>query len=293
VKTGITVGDYVLVEADLKPGMCSHGGHGFVTAVNGDGAARIFTITYDKYATHGGQKESSIAYKRITEVPTTYASPKQQRARNSPTNFAEESASSNAPASKPTPVGIAAILTDGYNNNRGKGWRAKDLKVFTGKRQNSEHFIKLLREDAKELQGVLSMLTNNHVARRRDGLFKTRNAQFVPMSMKYLAKAWGVGKNYPAELLKKQLTETVTAPVSPPCLPVIESKAAAEVKYTPKSLFIAHRIHQRKEEEKTYAFDNGKDNREYVFREEAKAEWVLFPLADRQYWESRSRSQIK
>lgn len=292
VKTGITVGDYVFVEADLSRGMCSYGGQGFVTAMDGDGATRMFTVTYDKYATHGGQKESFIPYNRITEVPTTYASPKLQRARSLPTNFAEESAAANAPSPKPAPIGIAAILTQGYNSNRGKGWRAKELKVFSSNRKHSEQFIRLLREDAKELQGVLSVQSNCHEGRGRGGLFKKRTTQFTPVSMKYLAKAWGVGVNYPGKLLKQQSTKSEYT-ISPPNLPVVESKVAATVRYSPRNMFIADRIRQRKEEEEVYAFDNSKENRKYVFREQAKAEWALLPLPDRQYWESRSRSQIE
>jgi len=42
-----------------------------------------------------------------------------------------------------------------------------------------------------------------------------------------------------------------------------------------------------------YTFDNGKDDRAYIFREHAKAEWALLSEAEQQYWESHSRSQIE
>jgi hypothetical protein len=41
IRTGdITLGSYVNVTSDLLPGMCSYGGNGFVTNVNGNGILR-------------------------------------------------------------------------------------------------------------------------------------------------------------------------------------------------------------------------------------------------------------
>jgi len=45
--------------------------------------------------------------------------------------------------------------------------------------------MQLLWKVAKELQGVLSVHVNIHQGRGQSGLF----AQFIPMPMKYLAKA--------------------------------------------------------------------------------------------------------
>ena len=136
MKADITVGDYVFVEADLSPGMHSHGGHGFVMAALGASVDRLFTVKYDAASVHGGQIERDIPYSRVTEVPTVFAATKQQRERKAPANFAQETAP--VPVVPPTPLGIQAILTAGFQAGRAKGWRAKDLGVFTGERNHSE-----------------------------------------------------------------------------------------------------------------------------------------------------------
>ena len=292
-KVEITAGSYVFVEADLSPGMCSHGGTGFVTEVQGEGVQRTFAVKYDQSTAGGGKEESGISYSRLTEVPTPFAASKLQRKRNTPENFAKENVPT--PAAKPAPTGIQAILQQGYTNNRGNGWRAKDLGMHSDNRKYSGVFIQKLREDAKELQGLLSILSNTHESRGRGGLYKKRKSNYNPVSMKYLAKAWGVGKNFPTTLLKQQPpASSAPSPSTLPAvnLPVIDSKAAAKVKYTAKNMFISHRVRVRKAEEEVYAYDNGKNNMAHVFREEAKAEWLSLPAADKVYWESRSRSQI-
>jgi hypothetical protein len=61
----ITPGSYVIVKPDLLPGMCSYGGGGFVTHVNGDGALRTFTVKYDKSGSSRGKKEAGIQYSHL------------------------------------------------------------------------------------------------------------------------------------------------------------------------------------------------------------------------------------
>jgi hypothetical protein len=51
---------YVYVAPDLFRGMCSFGGNGFVTAVDGGSILRIFTEQYDKCGLSG--RESGICY---------------------------------------------------------------------------------------------------------------------------------------------------------------------------------------------------------------------------------------
>ena len=58
----ITPGSYLYVAPDLFRGMCSFGGNGFVTAVDGDSILRIFTVQYDKCGL--SDRESGICYSK-------------------------------------------------------------------------------------------------------------------------------------------------------------------------------------------------------------------------------------
>ena len=64
----ITPGSYVYVEPDLSPGMCSYGGNGFVTDVDGDGILRMFAVKYNECGSSGGMTESDICYSHLTVV---------------------------------------------------------------------------------------------------------------------------------------------------------------------------------------------------------------------------------
>jgi hypothetical protein len=116
------------------------------------------------------------------------------------------------------------------------------------------------------------------------------------VTIKYLAHVWGVNKNFPTNLLRKQHAPSKPKTISPGSMSVIDSFAAAKIRYSTKSLFIANRIRERSEQEKVYAYEKQrKAERQHLFREEAKAEWVI---AERHtpeviaYWESMSRRQI-
>ena len=111
--------------------------------------------------------------------------------------------------------------------------------------------------------------------------------------MKYLAKAWGVGVNYPTTLLKQTPANAAAANKpngnrnsNPVHLPVIDSLAAAKVKYSARNMYIANRIHQRKQQEAVFAYENQhKSELEHVFREEAKAEFLFLSPDELSYWE--------
>jgi hypothetical protein len=169
------------------------------------------------------------------------------------------------------------------------------LGVF-GDGSRTERFQALLREDVNELKGYLVRTSNTHDKRGRDGVFKGRKATFNPVTMRYLAHAWGVGRNYPKALLNKQQSAPKPKTISPGSLCVIESLEAAKVRYSAKALFILNRIRERSVQEGIFAYETKvKAGQQHVFREEAKAEWVI---AERrqpdvvQYWESKSRSSL-
>ena len=113
-----------------------------------------------------------------------------------------------------------------------------------------------------------------------------------PISMRYLANVWGVCEKYPARLMKERPSEPARNCASPVNLPVISSLAAAKVKYSPRNMYIASRMRERKLAETQFAFDNNNQSMSYTYREEAKAEWCLMSDSRKSYWEHRARSQI-
>lgn len=293
-------GSYVRIAPDLSTGKCSHGGTGFVTAIDGQGMRQTFTVKYDESSLGSGKTESNISYGRLSEIPFPLFAARTERKRFAPDNFAKE----NVPplhSAEPKPVGIGTVLQQGYSKGRGKGWRAKDLHVHTTTTRNhSEQFITLLREDTRELEGVLSVSSSNkYNVTGRDGRFKKRKSDFNPLSITYLAHAWGVGKNFRAKLLKRQSDDSMhsVSPSKPEqhehYLPVIDSFVSAQVRYNPRNLYIQQRIRERKAEEEVVAYDNLKRKQEYIYREEAKADWALLGNDEQAYWQFQSRSKLE
>jgi hypothetical protein len=75
----------------------------------------------------------------------------------------------------------------------------------------------------------------------------------------------------------------------------VSSTVSRQQKFTSlqKNLFIAHRVEERTNEEKVFAYDtHTRAERYHLFREEAKGEWVLAEPMERDYWEALSRSKI-
>jgi hypothetical protein len=118
---------------------------------------------------------------------------------------------------------------------------------------------------------------------------KGRNGQFV----KRKTKALGVGRNFPLENIKKgQQTKAEKKP-NPVHLSVIDSLDATKIHFSARNLFIAHRVEERNNEEKVFAYDTRtRAERIHIFLEEAKGEWVLAEPNLRDYWEALSRSKV-
>jgi hypothetical protein len=117
----------VCVAPDLSPGMCSYGGNGFVTDVNGDGLLRMFTVKYDECRSSGGITESKICYSRLTVVTSPCASRKLVRELRLPDKL---SITHQLPATTKVSHGIQDLLASGTSQEMKKGWRAKELGVF-------------------------------------------------------------------------------------------------------------------------------------------------------------------
>lgn len=63
----VATGTYMHVFPDMSSGMCSFGGNEFVTAINGDGILRAFTVQYDKCGS--SRIETGICYSRLPVIP--------------------------------------------------------------------------------------------------------------------------------------------------------------------------------------------------------------------------------
>ena len=150
---------------------------------------------------------------------------------------------------KKQPKAIHAILEWGYANGRESGWRAKDLGVDGEKGADrikpSARYQSLLCQDVRELNGYLAAKpeVNHHNERHAEiNKFVAReNNEVNPITFSYLSKAWGVRKNYPLLVLKRQAKLGKPKPDPVPNLTqisVIESLEAAKIRFTAKSLFI-------------------------------------------------------
>jgi hypothetical protein len=114
-------------------------------------------------------------------------------------------------------------------------------------------------------------------------LFKAQK-QNNPHTITYLAKAWGVSKNFPLLNLKKWValgllslnamaTKQKTKPTK---LGIIDSLEAAKVHYSVKALFVANLVHEHTVEESVFAHEFITQAKHvHQFCEEAKGEWVV------------------
>ena len=203
-------GCYAEVKEDLSPGKCSHGGRGYVVAIEGEGATKTFSVKYNQCATAGMSVERGVTYSRVTELdcPLSGLKPSSARNRRPPSNFGKE----NVPPRPRAPtenLPLYAVLSIAHARNRGKGWRAKDLSVAPASNSvpKSDSFKSLMLQDAREMCLYLHVnpeadkyLKQNSAS----GTLSKRSTKFNPPSWKYMNHAWDVGKNTINRMLKAQ-----------------------------------------------------------------------------------------
>ncbi len=137
-------------------------------------------------------------------------------------------------------------LAYGASHGRKKGWGAIDLGVSKLGDRNVR-FQSLLCQDTKELVGFLVGQSSAGVS-RPDTQQRTRNGQFGKSKKKcnlctisYLAKEWGVSRNFPLNNMNKANEQVVTAQgertQNPTQQSVIDSFKAAQIHYSAKNLF--------------------------------------------------------
>lgn len=284
-KVVVSVGDYVKVKEDLSPGKCSHGGTGFVIAVDGDGGKLKAAVKYDEGMS--GTVENDVPLKRITvsPVPLHYFKANRKRKATDIMNIAAPSESK----SSSVPSHIEAILKDGASRGMGKGWRARSLG-FSSKK--SAAFKAAFRHDAMELKGYLRGapgFSYQHSEKYANGKFKPRAVKHNPLSMAYLSFAWGVGKNFLSQVATREETTTSAAP-NPTRASMIDNRESARLHNSAKNLYIRKRVAERDKEEDRLEYDSvDRKERIYIYREEAKAEWVLMNDDEKEEYRAVSR----
>ena len=293
-KKGVIQGDYVDVLPDLSPGKYCHGGTGYVINTYGEGAAMTFTVKFDEFAAGGkGRVENGIPWSRITERRSPFGATRTERNRKSPEILTAEQPPT--PAREEQPKAIHEVLKQGCTSGRRAGWRAKDLGVY-GELQ-TDRFRNFLIQDTKELQGYLAAKpeSNQHTKdRARSGKFKPRKNVHNPLSIKYLAKAWGVGRKFPTVLLKSQ-NEMPPLESHRNCTRehVIDSLEAAANHYTAKTGFMEEAARGKKAESDEFAYDGQRQKElRYEGREESKADWCLLPDKEKEMWGAIARAKI-
>jgi hypothetical protein len=98
--------------------------------------------------------------------------------------------------------------------------------------------------------------SSTKLKRWQQTIFKEQK-QKKPFTISYLAKACGIGRNFPLENMKKghqALASTEKKP-NPTQLCVIDCLKSTHIHFSARNLFIASRIEERTNEEKVFAFD--------------------------------------
>ena len=307
---GITCGEFVFVVPDLRPGICRHGGFGYIVDYVGDGPKRTFTVEFHRSSSNGMKRFSGIPYQDLSRAPDpAWEVTSSARKRNAPELFTSD----ESPPVKKKPMTLPELLEDAKSRRMGEGWRAKHLGVWNIDRRKSrstEHDA-LFTKDLHFLRGFLSGRDNGktntkHTPHGPDGKFLcsntgkgwySRNSKVTtkmppvqnhpkysnPLSITYLCHAWGVSRQY-AHLMGKKYPNGVPVTPSPNRQPaaekpkqqsscVIECYRTAVVKFTPKELYIQKRVHDMKAEDSSFAFETSGRDKLIEYRRVAALTW--------------------
>ncbi|KAG7339193.1 hypothetical protein IV203_020156 [Nitzschia inconspicua] len=304
----ISCGEMVLIQPDLSPGKCRHGGLGHVIDFEGIGPSRTFTVRYHQSSLMGATTESGISYNDISRAPDgAWEITSSTRKRSVPTPCILDQP---PPSKKGKTMTLVERLVDARSRGMGKGWRAKQLGVFNPNRQVArgiEHDF-LFMADYQFLVGWMAASDSGKTNtkgqnRRKDGKFTGSGAKTSKaISLSYLHCAWGVGKNYALRLKEKYPNGiSGSAPSTPQSAKkestkgsVIDSYEAAFRFFTAKELFLQTRMHQMRKDDDHLAFEGGAAARERnnEYRRLATVAWTALDDETKAYWESKSRSHL-
>jgi len=294
----IGVGCYVRVEPDLSPGNNSHGGVGYVISTEGGGADRTSSVRY--LENYGAKTENHVPYSRLTDLGHPLLESGSYSCRRSmPT--ADDDQECMAKKKQQSPRYLHEILSFGYSKNFAFGWRARELGFHPKIDKRSERFHSILCQDAQEFQGFLAATpkAGKHLEQKQNGNFKASKGKFNPLTMRYLANAWGVSYHMPFNLLQSS-NERKTKTVSPMQQSIINRFASAKVYFTGRNLFIqdcvrcqnlayANLQEELAAEQSPDGWKVARQKQMYIWHEEAKGECISIDSKVREVWESRAR----
>ena len=109
------------VEEDLRPGMHSQGGTGYVIECISEKYLRNFTITYEIFSSSGVCVEANITYRTPTEIECPILSLSYLvREHSPPSNFIKNNLPPARAKPLVAPLPLYAILSVGHAKGRGK-----------------------------------------------------------------------------------------------------------------------------------------------------------------------------
>ena len=200
--TMVHPGDYVEVQPDLSPGVCDHGGMGWVfdtrevEATDGGAPSTEGKVVYSV-----GGPATWVPACRITRT-APYTGAQGVRACRERAAAAVAAAAAAA-ALPPRPAGglpLLEALPDAVRRRKAKGWRKLEMTGKGPKARLSTKEKMLCGAECAALERHLATLEaadKRHTARgKRSGLFqKSKKKWQQPLSKKYLAWAWGIGRS--------------------------------------------------------------------------------------------------
>jgi hypothetical protein len=223
---------------------------------------------------------------------------------------------------------LAEYLKSNHSLHRAKGWRQDDfadfdLTVASVKREVLLRDVMWMenymnqegrRKGPKQVRGSNSSNSfvrkkdkdNNTTTTIKDNDDNNRSEKIHPLTMRYLAYSWGVGKNTPKELLKRvNNAGWAGAPGESSRTnnreawkqrSVIECRKTALKHYSAKHLYIRHRITERRRLNTHHEHDDDNDDDAssesfltYQFRENAKEAWDTLDEAAQRPWEQKAK----
>jgi hypothetical protein len=194
-KAVVSVGDYVQLEDDLRPGRCVYGCKGWVREVHGVGGATTIDVLITEY----GRVVKDVPVEKFHVI--TYDPGRKLPAR---ALKGRRAASSMPPPPTPEPLALSfrkpmvPALEEAHTTNKSFGWRRKELGFYEGKPPRVWKPV----EKARFLEEHRAMLAltgggvmHGRRSKRSGMLMKRTTKRPPPGSCAYLAYAWGAGPN--------------------------------------------------------------------------------------------------
>ena len=196
---------------------------------------------------------------------------------------------------------IIELLTYAKSNGRKKGWRAKDLDVYTHNNNHSEKHDELFSLDLSKLEGFMEARANgkrncNDTPRNKNIQFKKHHTSSASAITKMnLCFAWGVSKNHP-NCVKKRLDKKNASrdtELKPNRKSVIDDYDTAAQSFAPKILFVDDYIQRKLDLENRLEYDNEmvRENKT-KYRRLWISYWNRCGQLEKDFWESVSRTKL-